>query len=148
MAKKGRFFIVKNRFLAYSRHNSMLAQHLETGKLGEELAEASLKRAGYKILGRNIANPLGKRLGEIDIVAEKSKEIVFVEVKTLRSRVGAEYLPEWQVTRSKLVKLERIAEYYLRNNGLSECSYRFDVVAVSLGVSGEPEIRHIEHAFL
>lgn len=126
-----------------------MAEHIEVGKEGERLAEAYLKKQGYKILGRNIANPLGKRLGEIDIVVEKAKEIVFVEVKTLSRRPGREaYLPEWQVTRSKLIKLERIAEYYLRNNGLGERNYRFDVVAVSLREGQEPEIRHIEHAFL
>ncbi len=126
-----------------------MTEHIEVGKRGEELTEAYLKQQGYRILGRNIANPLGKRLGEIDIVAEKAQEIIFVEVKTLKARPGGdEYLPEWQVTRSKLEKLERIAGYYLRNNGLMERSYRFDVVAVTLGEGREPVIRHIEHAFL
>jgi putative endonuclease len=126
-----------------------MAEHIEVGKQGEALAEAFLREHSYKILGRNIANPLGKRLGEIDIVVEKAREIVFVEVKTLKARNSREeYLPEWQVTRSKLEKLERIAGYYLRNNGLMERSYRFDVVAVTLGDGKEPVIRHIEHAFL
>lgn len=126
-----------------------MVQHIEVGKQGEALAEAYLRERGYKILGRNIANPLGKRLGEIDIVAQQRREIVFVEVKTLKGRArGDNYLPEWQVTRSKLVKLERIAEYYLRNNGLLQYAYRFDVIAVTLWGENEPEIRHIEHAFL
>jgi len=126
-----------------------MAEHIEVGKQGEELAEAYLRERGYKILGRNIANPLGKRLGEIDIVAEKTKEVIFVEVKTLVAKPGREvYLPEWQVTRSKLVKLERIAGYYLRNSGLAERNYRFDVIAVTLRTNTDPEIRHIEHAFL
>lgn len=126
-----------------------MAEHIEVGKQGEDLAEAYLKDRGYKILGRNITNPLGKRLGEIDIVARQGKDVVFVEVKTLKERVNGEnYLPEWQVTRSKLVKLERIAEYYLRNNDLLQYAYRFDVVAVTLWGENESEIRHIEHAFL
>ncbi|TXH02360.1 MAG: YraN family protein [Candidatus Moraniibacteriota bacterium] len=122
-----------------------MAQHIEVGKRGEELAEAYLRKQGYKILGRNVANPLGKRLGEIDIVAEKAQEIIFVEVKTL---AGSPYLPEWQVTRSKLQKMERIAGFYLRNNGLMERSYRFDVIAITLWDGKEPDIRHIECAFL
>ncbi len=150
MANQGRFLFVKTSFMAYIKHTFMsIAQHLEVGKRGEALAEAFLREQGYTILGRNIANPLGKRLGEIDIVAEKRHSIVFVEVKTLKLPTGkAPYLPEHQVTRSKLLKLERIAAYYLRNHGLGERAYRFDVIAVTLMEGQEPEIRHIEHAFL
>lgn len=122
-----------------------MTEHLDTGRQGETLAAEYLKQHGYTIRGCNISNPHGTRLGEIDIVAEKSKEIIFVEVKTLS---GSLYLPEWQVTRSKLQKLERIAGYYLRNNGLMERNYRFDVIAITLWDRKEPEIRHIEHAFL
>lgn len=126
-----------------------MAQHIEIGKEGELLTEEYLRGQGYKILGRNIANPHGKRLGEIDIVAQIKDEIVFVEVKTLFQRQDREeYLPEWQVTQSKLTKLGRIAEYYLRNHGFGESSYRFDVVAITLKEGKDPVIRHIEHAFL
>lgn len=126
-----------------------MPQHLDTGKQGEELAEGYLRDQGFKILGRNITNPHGKRLGEIDIVAQLKGEIVFVEVKTLVTRAGEEaYLPEHQVTRSKLEKLERIAEYYLRNEGLQDKPHRFDVIAITLSPGKEPTIRHIEHAFL
>lgn len=126
-----------------------MPKHLEVGKQGEELAETYLRQQGYTILGRNITNPQGKRLGEIDIVAQYQQEIVFVEVKTLATGLGREtYLPEHQVTRSKLQKLERIAAYYLKCHGLDERSYRFDVIAISLYQGREPQIRHIEHAFL
>lgn len=126
-----------------------MPHHLDIGREGEDIAEAYLKKQGYKILGRNIANPQGKRLGEIDIVAQIKGEIVFVEVKTLVGHSSPEeYLPEHQVTRSKLVKLERIAAYYLRSTGLQDREYRFDVIAVTLRDGAEPEIRHIEYAFL
>lgn len=126
-----------------------MAQHLDIGRQGEALAEAYLKQKGYKVLDRNVANPLGKRLGEIDIIARDKGTIVFVEVKTLQAHPGGdEYLPEWQVTRSKLAKLERIAEYYLRNQGQSDAPYRFDVVAITLREGQAPAMRHIEHAFL
>ncbi len=126
-----------------------MPHHLDIGREGEDLAEAYLRKKGYKISGRNIANPQGKRLGEIDIVAQIKGEIVFVEVKTLVGHSGPEeYLPEHQVTRSKLVKLERIAAYYLRSTGLQDREYRFDVIAVTLRDGAEPEIRHIEYAFL
>lgn len=126
-----------------------MPRHLDIGKQGEGLAEAYLQERGYQILGRNITNPLGKRLGEIDIVAQQKGELVFVEVKTLSGCFHQEsYLPEHQVTRSKLRKLERIAEYYMRDNGWQARPYRFDVVAITLGGGQEPEIRHMEHVFL
>lgn len=126
-----------------------MAKHLEVGRQGEVLAEIYLKQKGYKILDRNVSNPHGKRLGEIDIVAQFQGEVVFIEVKTLVvRREGEDFLPEWQVTRSKLEKLERIASYYLRHSLEMDTAYHFDVVAVRLYESGEEEIRHIEHVFL
>lgn len=126
-----------------------MALHIETGRKGEAIAEAYLRQEGYTILGRNIANPLGKRLGEIDIVAQIKDEIVFVEVKTLwKTQADSEYLPEHQVTRSKLVKLDRIAEYYLRQQGWRDRDFRFDVIAITLQPKEPPLVHHIEHAFL
>lgn len=126
-----------------------MAEHLDIGRKGEALAAEYLQRHGYKVLGRNITNPHGKRLGEIDIVAEKDKTVVFVEVKTLLFRgEQVEYLPEHQVTRSKLVKLERIASYYLRLHRLEERPYCFDVVSIILRHGQEPQIEHLESVFL
>ena len=76
----------------------MLQQNI--GQSGEEVAATYLKKSGYQILDRNYANVRGIRLGEIDIVAEKDKHIVFVEVKAAWIEAGRESrLPEWQVTR-------------------------------------------------
>ena len=49
------------------------------GKKGEELVAAYLKSQGYIIVKRNWRDG---RYGEIDIIAENNKYIVFVEVKT------------------------------------------------------------------
>ena len=53
------------------------------GKLGEEKAQQFLKQQGYKILAVNYQ----LRCGEIDIIAQKGKVIIFAEVKT-RSDLG------------------------------------------------------------
>lgn len=125
-----------------------MAKHLDTGRQGEEIAKAYLQEQGYHILGRNISNPHGKRLGEIDIVAEKKGVVVFIEVKTrILSLSQEDSLPEHQVTRSKLIKLERIASYYLRSNSLETREYRFDVVSVILKRGEEPAINHLESVF-
>lgn len=57
----------------------------EIGDYGENLVCENYKKRGYKIIGRNIVVQGYKQLGELDIIAQKSKELVFVEVKTRSS---------------------------------------------------------------
>ena len=54
----------------------MTAEHLLTGRRGEELAEAHLRAVGWTILERNVTF----RGGELDIVARDGNELVVVEV--------------------------------------------------------------------
>jgi putative endonuclease len=119
------------------------------GQAGEDAAAEYLKVQGYQIRERNYANTRGVRLGEIDIVAEKNKEIIFVEVKAALVDPGKEWrLPEWQVSRNKLRKLEKVAVVYLKEKRLTDREYSFDVVAVTFVNGREPEIRHLDHVFL
>jgi len=56
------------------------------GRQGEEKAVEFLKKEGYKILDQNYYT----HYGELDVICEKNREIIFVEVKTRRSnRFGA-----------------------------------------------------------
>ncbi|MFZ1626821.1 MAG: YraN family protein [Candidatus Moraniibacteriota bacterium] len=118
------------------------------GKAGEDAAAAYLETHGYRIRERNYANTKGIRLGEIDIVAQKKDEIIFVEVKAAFITSGEEErLPEWQVNHSKLRKMEKAAGIYLREKRLEHRDYSFDVVAVTFFSDREPEIRHLDHVF-
>ncbi len=119
---------------------------------GERVAEKFLKKLGYKILERNWCNKKGKRIGEIDIVAQDKKDdaIVFVEVKSRKiTKDEIDVLPEEQITQSKLNKLNRIAEVYIKENELWDANWRIDAISV-LFVDGEkkPQIKHIESVFL
>ena len=59
----------------------------ELGRQGEDIACDFLKENGFLILLRNFR----EKWGEIDIIArDKDKTLVFVEVKTVRSRHGIE----------------------------------------------------------
>ncbi len=121
----------------------------DIGKAGEDTATQHLLSRGYRILDRNYANTRGLRLGEIDIVAETRGEIIFVEVKAVFLTSGKETrLPEWQVGRSKLRKMEKAANIYLKEKRLENRDYSFDVVAVTFFPDREPEIRHLDHVFL
>lgn len=96
----------------------------QAGIDGEIRAEKFLKKNGYKIVERNFHSCFG----EIDIVAEKDKYFVFVEVKY---RSGSSYgTPQDSVDRNKQKKIARTALQYMKVNGLLGNDARFDVVAI------------------
>lgn len=123
---------------------------LHTGSLGESIACRYLQKKGYTLCTQNYTNHSGYRLGEIDIVAYKDDQWVFVEVKTVRVTPGGVYEDlEERITAEKLRKLERIAEEYLRSHNLKEVEYRFDALFVWFDpMKKQARVRHIEHIFL
>ena len=119
------------------------------GDKGEEVAFLYLKNNGYKILDRNYEN----RFGEIDIIAQKDKEIIFVEVKTRRVEGDKiegddELYPERNVDWKKQGKLIRAAEYYLIENKYpDDTSWQIDVIGVELDEEiRKANLRHIKNA--
>ncbi|HNS55982.1 MAG TPA: YraN family protein [Smithellaceae bacterium] len=113
---------------------------ISTGRDGEQIAVAYLKKNGYRICETNFRCPLG----EIDIIAREKKEIVFIEVKTRKSnKLG---YPEQAVGAKKQAKLSQLALWYLQKNKLADANARFDVVAITLHPEGN-EIRLIKNAF-
>lgn len=109
------------------------------GNRGEDLATKYLKEKGFKILTRNFKTPLG----EIDIIAEDSETLVFIEVKT---RTDDSFgLPFEAVDGRKRERMRRIALLYLKNLG-KERPVRFDVISVEMK-DGNSKIGHIIGAF-
>jgi putative endonuclease len=119
------------------------ALHLQTGKWGERQAAHFLKRHRYRIRGQRIR--VGKH-DELDIVAEQSGVLVFVEVKTRRNETYGR--PFSAINKAKRKHLSRAAVTYLKKKKLRPDHFRFDVVEVIGEPGGQPpEIRHIENAF-
>jgi putative endonuclease len=116
-----------------------MAQHLETGKEGEDKAAAYLKEKGYEILVRNYRH----RHSEIDIIAKKDKMLLFIEVKT-RTNVSFG-MPEEFVDYAKAKLIMRAAEHYIFDTDW-QFDIRFDIVAVVIN-QNETKIRHVEDAF-
>lgn len=113
-------------------------QNNQFGKLGEDIAVSYLERKGYKILGRNYR--FSKV--ELDVIAQKDNEVIFIEVK-MRSSDQMAY-PEQAVGKAKQHNIRRAAENYLLQNQI-DLPVRFDIVAV---VKGQKfEIEHFEDAF-
>lgn len=115
--------------------------HKTLGAEGEKMAVAYLAARGYRIRECNFRC----RLGEIDLVAEEGGTLVFVEVKTRRSRRFG--LPKEAVTPAKQARLRRIAEYYLLTHGGGDRPCRFDVLGVTIGPNGKPHMDLIRGAF-
>lgn len=114
----------------------------EIGKIGENLAVEHLKHRNYKILERNYKK---RWLGEIDIIAQKSGILIFVEVKAL---IKSKNLPEDSINYFKKQKLIKIAKFYLMEKKiLSNIKWQIDVIAIDLDEEGKLlDLRHIENA--
>ena len=115
-----------------------------TGVCGEDAAYSFLKKKKYKILERNFRC----KLGEIDIIAQKGEDLIFVEVKTRASdKMGT---PAEAVTYYKKQNIIKTAKYYLMMNP-TELNIRFDVIEVygsfSDGFFELERINHLENVF-
>lgn len=113
----------------------------QIGNAGEEAATVYLKKNGYNIVERNFC-VYG---GEIDIIAEQNGTLVFIEVKSRKSRNygnASEY-----VDIKKQHRIENTALMYCGG----ECNMRFDIIEVyyeqKYGEVLIKEINHIENAF-
>jgi putative endonuclease len=107
----------------------MTLKKKELGANGEEIAVRFLKNRGYRILERNYRT----KLGEIDIIAEQGRDLVFIEVKTRSAtRYGS---PLESVTVPKQRKLARVAQEYVSKRGCRNRPARFDVVGIQAKIS-------------
>ena len=102
----------------------------QLGNRGEETAAVYLSNSGHEVLARNVRTPYG----ELDLITRQAGSIVFVEVKTRRSRTHG--LPEEAVTSRKRNHLLASAQYYLQRHASSDFPWRIDVVAVEFDSSG------------
>lgn len=106
------------------------------GNKGENLACEYILKKSYIILNRNYKT----RFGEIDIIAKDNDFLVFVEVKTRKTKkygLACEY-----VDFRKQEKIIKTASQFLCENPL-DLQPRFDVIEVY-----DNEINHIESAFI
>lgn len=114
-------------------------QHL--GRRGEDLAIEYLKQMKYHILCRNYRC----RLGEIDIIAQDSDNLVFIEVKTRTSNLFGS--PAAAVTIHKQRQILKVAQLYLQEHKLEDSPVRFDVVSVIIDKHNKKQIEIITNAF-
>lgn len=107
----------------------MTHKRLHFGQAGEKAAVKFLKKRGYRILETNYRHTAG----EIDIVAEQDRVLVFVEVKSRAD--GKKGEPLESVTPYKQRKIGKVAQGFLAQHQIENRDCRFDVV----GIKGDPE---------
>lgn len=81
------------------------------------------------------------RRGEIDIIARDGGTIVFVEVKARRHGIDSSLEA---VDFRKRRRIVRAALHFITTRRLDGVSFRFDVVAVTLGRAGVVRAIHLE----
>lgn len=114
-----------------------------SGAWGEALAAEYLRKKRYKV----IAAGYQCRFGEIDLIVQDKKFLVFVEVK-LRKSAGFAMAREY-VDRRKQDRLRVTASMYLSQNP-TKLQPRFDVIEIYAPEGTQtrrPEIYHMEDAF-
>lgn len=114
----------------------------EVGEFGERVACHWLRSQGEKILYRNYRAPQG---GEVDIVARRSKLLLFIEVKTRRA--GGVGRPLDAVDRSKQQLIERGANSWLKLLKTRRIPWRFDVIEILLEEGQAPMVNRVENIF-
>ena len=86
----------------------------EIGNKYEDKSVETLMDEGYKI-------------GEIDIIAEKDKEVIFIEVKYRKTnKFGYGYEA---VDRRKIMKILKLANYYMQSKKHQDYKIRFDCMS-------------------
>ncbi len=125
-------------------------ERLNIGNKGEKVAANYLLAQGYKLLEANYFNDKGYQWGEIDlIVKNKQGDIIFVEVKTrknFKTENNDDIVPEENIGNAKIIKIQKLAWLFLKENGWEEKKWRIDAVGVIFNyVNRKISIKHIKY---
>ncbi|MBI2631294.1 YraN family protein [Candidatus Nomurabacteria bacterium] len=114
----------------------------KTGEIGENTAVRFLVKQGFLILERNYT----KKWGEIDIIAEKTNKLYFIEVKSVSKpnldivtrETLDQYHPEDNMHPWKLKRLSRTIQTYLVSKNVPEDKeWQVDLLVVFLDIKSK-----------
>lgn len=112
----------------------------EIGARGEELASKFYEDRGYQIIRRNYH----AERGEIDIIALKGDQLLFVEVKYRRDLEQG--YPVEAITKKKLQSFRSAVIEYLQSNDVPpHREMKFDALCILELPGKEPQIEQYEH---
>jgi len=96
------------------------------GREKEEIAVNYLQENGVAIVLRNFTG----RNGEIDIIGDDGKTLIFIEVKYRKNLLMG--FAEDSISKSKMKKIYLTAvEYIRKNSNIADRNMRFDVIAIN-----------------
>jgi putative endonuclease len=99
-------------------------QTYKFGIFAEKIAEIFLILKGYKILHKRYKT----NFGEIDIIAKKSKNIIFIEVKARKKKVSLEEI----ISQHQISRIKSAAQFFMaRNQQFSNHNLRFDFIEIN-----------------
>lgn len=114
----------------------MKTHNLQTGALGEQFAKEYLEKNGYKVVDQNYKT----KYAEIDLIAEKGKELIFVEVRT---KTGEQFgTPEETIDYKKRAKLMRNARSYVARKKFKGL-YQIDAICII--IDSAQRIQRLSH---
>ena len=112
----------------------------QSGYWAEFIARNYMRLKGYRIIAKNYITGKGTHAGEIDFIAKKSNNLIFVEVKKRSSLENAIYA-------IKPVQQQRIrnaAQAFIAHNPqFQNYSIRFDAILIAFPY----HIKHITNAW-
>lgn len=109
---------------APKRKDSRKKKSYKFGILAEKIVIFFLFMKGYKILKARYKT----RFGEIDIIAQKSKVLIIVEVKARRLNVSSEE----SLNIKQIYRIKKAAEFFISQNAkFQNHNLRFDFVEVN-----------------
>jgi len=113
------------------------------GQRSERAAAKYLRKLGYRILARNVAD----LRGELDILALDGRTLVVVEVRSTSSTDLERAAASVNYTKQKKLT-EATLRYLNRRHLIGKIGVRFDILAVSWPPSAKvPTFWHIPNAF-
>lgn len=116
-----------------------MAQHIELGKKGEQLAVDFLIKNGYNILDRNYRFDRA----EVDIIARKEEILSIIEVKT---RTNIDFGNPQDFVKPKQIKnLVKAVNEYINENDV-DLEVRFDIISI-IKKDNKFQIEHLKDAF-
>ena len=97
------------------------------GKIAEFIARCYMRGKGYRVIARNEVTGRGTHAGEIDFIAAKGSNLIFVEVKKRSSAENAAFA----IKPTQQHRIRRGAEAFLqRNPQYNHYNIRFDAILI------------------
>jgi len=118
-----------------------MANHNNTGQLGEKMAAEYLLEKGFSILHQNWRHSHW----EVDVIASLNDTLHFIEVKTRRTNKFG--FPEDDVTKKKMENLINASEEYLLLYPEWK-QIQFDILSISIFKNQPAEYFFIEDVYI